>query len=91
MKDNKLLILIVIILLLPLFYASGQKTISHTPVKNIPPLDGNADDVISLMTSYNFFQLEPNNGSASLNETKIVVLQSTDTLYIAIACFQKLA
>jgi len=88
MKDNKLLILIVIILLLPGYYASGQKAISLTPVKNIPPLDGNADDVISLMTSYNFFQLEPDNGNISPSETKIIVLQSTDTLYIAIACFQ---
>ncbi|MCU0461033.1 MAG: carbohydrate binding family 9 domain-containing protein [Bacteroidales bacterium] len=88
MKDNKLLILIVIILLLPVFYASGQKSISLTPVKNIPPLDGNADDVISLMTSYNFFQLEPDNGKISPSGTKIIVLQSTDTLYIAIACFQ---
>ncbi len=88
MKDNKLLILIVIILLLPGYYASGQKAISLTPVKNIPPLDGNADDVIPLMTSYNFFQLEPDNGNISPSETKIIVLQSTDTLYIAIACFQ---
>jgi len=88
MKDNKLLIFIVIILFLPVFYASGQKAISLTPVKNIPPLDGNSDDVISLMTSYNFFQLEPDNGNISPSETKIIVLQSTDTLYIAIACFQ---
>jgi len=88
MKDNKHLILIVIILLLPLFYSSGQKAVSITPVNNIPSLDGNADDVISLMTSYNFFQLEPDNGNISPSETKIIVLQSTDTLYIAFACFQ---
>ena len=88
MKDNKLLILIVIILLLPLFNTSGQKVISLTPVNIIPPVDGNADDVFSLMTSYNFFQLEPDNGNISPSETKIIVLQSTDTLYIAFACFQ---
>ncbi|HBQ81322.1 MAG TPA: hypothetical protein DD745_00355, partial [Bacteroidales bacterium] len=88
MKGNSLFILIVFILLLPLFYTSGQKAVSITPVNNIPSLDGNADDVISLMTSYNFFQLEPDNGNISPSETKIIVLQSTDTLYIAFACFQ---
>lgn len=82
MKDNKLFILIVIILFLPVFYVSGQKAISATPVKNIPPLHDNADDVISLMTSYNFFQLEPDNGNISPSELQItgigtMILQSS--------------
>ena len=88
MKENKLIILTTLMLLLILFQASGQKAISLFPVKNIPPIDGLAEDVISLMTSYNFFQLEPDNGQKSPSETKIIVLQSKDTLYIAIACFQ---
>jgi hypothetical protein len=88
MKGYKLFILTPIMLLLSLFYSYGQKVISLSPVKNIPPIDGNADDVISLMSSYNFFQLEPDNGKESPSETKITVLQSKDTLYIAIACFQ---
>ena len=85
---SAVLILTSILLLLPGLFVSGQKAISITPVKNLPLIDGNSEDVIQLMSSYNFFQLEPNYGSASPNETKIVVLQSTDTLYIAIACFQ---
>ena len=64
-------------------YAVGQKTVQAVqaiPVKHVPSIDGNPDDVLSLMTPYNFFQLEPNNGSTSPNETKMVVLQSANTL-----------
>jgi len=69
-------------------YVTGQNTIEVIPAKQLPSIDGNPDDVLSLMSPYNFFQLEPNNGSASPDETRIVVLQSSDTLYIAVACFQ---
>jgi len=80
---------IFLLLLLPGLFVSGQKTISITPVTRLPLIDGNSDDVIQLMTSYNFLQMEPNNGSASPDDTKIVVLQSADTIYFAFACFQK--
>jgi hypothetical protein len=41
------------------------------------------------MTSYTFFQLEPIKGAPSPSETKIAVMQSTDTIYFAITCIQK--
>lgn len=74
---------------MPAFYIAGQKTISVIPVNIIPSIDGKSDDVLSIMTPYNFFQLEPNNGASSPSETKIVAMQSADTLYLAFACFQK--
>lgn len=39
-------------------YAVGQKTIQVVPAKQLPSIDGNPDDVLSLMTPFNFFQLE---------------------------------
>jgi len=43
------------------------------------------------MTSYNFFQLEPVKGALSNSDTKILVMQSADTLYMAVASVQKSA
>ena len=48
-------------------------------------MDGKLADIELLMISYNFFQLELVNGEPSPSETKMVLLQSKDTLYIAIA------
>jgi hypothetical protein len=75
--------------LLPYFIVDGQRTITVYSANTIPVIDGKSDDVMPLMTSYNFFQLEPVKGVPSPSETKIVVIQSTDTLYIAVACIQK--
>ncbi len=91
MNIHKFYPLFIILLLLPFFYVAGQKTISTIPVKIIPPIDGKSEDVISLMTSYNFFQLEPDNGTISPSETKMLIMQSADSLYIAFACVQKSA
>jgi len=91
MNRHKFYSLLLSSLLLPVVYAEGQKTIEVIPTKTIPSIDGKSDDVMSLMTSYNFFQLEPDNGASSPSETKIVVMQSADTLYIAFACFQRSA
>jgi len=87
-QELKIWMIVLSLIFFTATYAAGQKTVQTIPVKHVPPIDGNPDDVLSLMAPYNFFQLEPNIGSASPNETKLVVLQSTDTLYIAIACFQ---
>jgi hypothetical protein len=83
--------IILILLSIPSFYVAGQKTIPVIPIKTVPSIDGKPDDVLSFMTSYNFYQLEPNYGTYSPSETKIVVMQSVDTLYIAFACIQKSA
>ena len=80
-----LFITLLLLFCIPVF---GQKSISVLPVKVIPLIDGKSEDVLSIMTSYSFFQLEPDNGKISPSETKLILLQSTDTLYIAIACFQ---
>ncbi len=69
----------------------SQNSIKVIPVKTIPYIDGKSDDIWPLMVSYTFFQLEPVKGDPSPSETKIAVMQSTDTLYIAIACIQKSA
>lgn len=91
MDKQKFCSLFIFLLLLPAVYADGQKTIAVITAKTIPTIDGKSDDVLSLMTSYNFFQLEPENGTPSSSETKIVVMQSVDTLYVAFACFQRSA
>ena len=88
-QELKICLMVFSLIFFTAIYAAGQKTVQAIPVKYVPSLDGNPDDVLSLMTPYNFFQLEPNNGSTSPNETKMVVLQSADTLYFAFACFQK--
>jgi hypothetical protein len=91
MNKNKFSSLFILLFLIPAYYVAGQKTISVIPVKIIPSIDGKSEDVLSLMTSYNFFQLEPSNGASSPSETKIVAMQLADTLYLAFACFQKSA
>ena len=85
---NKICLIAFPLIFFTAIYAAGQKNLQVIPVKHVPPADGKPDDVLSLVTPYNFFQLEPVNGKISPSETKIVVLQSTDTLYVAIACFQ---
>jgi hypothetical protein len=57
-------------------------------VKNLPMVDGRYDDVDSLLTDYNFIQLEPQNGNKSLSPTKIIVMQNETAIYFGIACFQ---
>src|SRR4030042_2312763 len=89
MNENKIISLLLFLLLVPVGYAEGQKTISVIPMKKIPSVDGKSDDVMSLMTTNYFFQLEPVNGASSPSETKVVIVQSVDSLYIAFACFQK--
>lgn len=83
-KDQFIILLLLIST--PLF---GQRSINVLPVKTIPSIDGKPEDIWSQMTSYSFFQLEPSNGAPSPSETKIVLMQSKDTLYIAIASVQK--
>jgi hypothetical protein len=88
LQELKIFLIVFSLVFLSSINAAGQKTLQTVLAKHIPPIDGNPDDVLSLMIPYNFFQLEPNNGSISPNVTKMMVLQSTDTLYIAIACIQ---
>ncbi len=90
-KHSVFLIPLILLFFLSGLSASGQRSISITPVKSLPLIDGNPDDVIQLMTSYNFFQLEPVKGAPSQSETKILLMQSKDTLYIAVVSLQKSA
>ena len=84
-----------LILLAILFLSSvslqGQNSITVIPIKTIPVIDGIQEDLESLMTSCYFYQLEPLIGEPSQSETRIVVLQSNDTLYFAISCIQDAA
>jgi hypothetical protein len=58
------------------------------PVKALPEIDGQCEDVMSYMTNYDFFQLEPQNGFSSFSHTKIIVMQDESAVYVGIACFQ---
>ncbi|MBE0675559.1 MAG: carbohydrate binding family 9 domain-containing protein, partial [Bacteroidales bacterium] len=60
-------------------------------MKTLPAIDGNYGDIDSLLMSYYFIQLEPQNGDTSLSQTKIVVMQNETAIYFGIACFQKAA
>ena len=64
-QDLKIWLIVFSFIFFSPIYALGQKTVQTIPVKNLPPIDGIPDDVLSLMTPFNFFQLEPNKGSAS--------------------------
>lgn len=66
----------------------GQQSIKVQTVNSIPAIDGYVDDISSRMESFNFYQLEPVNGEPSPSETRLITLQSADTLYMAFACFQ---
>jgi len=70
-------IILLLLICTPIF---GQKSINVLPVKTIPPIDGKQEDIWSQMTSYSFFQLEPLNGEPSSSETKMILMQSKDTL-----------
>ncbi len=78
------------VLILPFvfFAVYGQRTIEVYSVKTLPVIDGRYDDIDSLLSSYNFIQLEPQNGDTSLSPTKIIVLQNETAIYFGIACFQ---
>jgi hypothetical protein len=88
MNMHKAFYISLLLIWLPFIIVDGQKIITVNPVKTIPPVDGKPDNIEPLMISYNYFQLEPVNGEPSPSETKMVLLQSKDTLYIAIACIQ---
>jgi hypothetical protein len=78
----------VLILSCVFFSVHGQRTIEVLTAKTLPVIDGRYDDVDSLFSSYNFIQLEPQNGDTSLSRTKIIVLQNETAIYFGIACFQ---
>ena len=67
---------------------NGQPTIEVLPVKILPPIDGQYDDIDTNLMSYHFIQLEPQNGVSSLSRTKIVVMQNETAIYFGIACYQ---
>jgi len=69
--------------------AYGQSTVQVLPVKTLPAIDGRYDDIDSALKSYNFIQLEPQNGNSSLSQTKVIVMQNETAIYFGIACFQK--
>jgi hypothetical protein len=81
---------VIFVLILPFvfFAVYGQRTIEVYPVKTLPVIDGRYDDIDSLFSSYDFIQLEPQNGDTSLSPTKIIVLQNETAIYFGIACFQ---
>ncbi|MGB8359257.1 MAG: hypothetical protein WCD55_11655 [Bacteroidales bacterium] len=85
MNIHKAFYVSLLLILLPSVIVVGQKRITVNNVNAIPPMDGKLADIELLMISYNFFQLELVNGEPSPSETKMVLLQSKDTLYIAIA------
>jgi hypothetical protein len=68
--------------------AAAQRTIRVLPVQTLPAIDGLYNDIDSLLTSYNFIQLEPRNGDTSSSKTKIVVMQNETAIYFGIAGFQ---
>jgi len=81
-----ILIVLLFILFSPIY---GQNSIKVVPVETLPAIDGLFDDISTNLTGYNFIQLEPENGVASASNTKIVVMQDSKALYIAIACYQE--
>ncbi len=82
-------ILLISLLFFISFTINGQRSINVLHVKNLPAIDVRYIDIDSLLKSYNFIKLEPQNGDTSLSQTKIVVMQNETAIYFGIACFQK--